>query len=135
MQTDASRLIASAKYKLLPVSIGVNAKDAVITLMNAIGYSAAKIIGEKQQATGTDEYTIFKRNNSSAWDIPCRLVYYTNEHLKTLIPVWEIQMMDVYKSHYWLAYVDAAKGIHYLRKKTLSCIAILEGLLLMQIIR
>ena len=123
-QSDASRLISAAKYKILPVAVGITAKDAVNNVMNSVGYSANRNIDLKQAATGTDKYTIFKRNNSSIWDIPCRLVYYNNERLHTLMPAWEVQMMDAYKTHYWLVYINASTG-EMLRKKILLFTVIL----------
>ncbi len=110
IQLTSSHLIMFAKYKTHPVGATVNAKDAVFTLMDATGYTATRLINIKQQPTGADKYTVFQRNNSSIWDIPCRLVYYKDERLKVLTPAWQIQMMDAYKTHYWLGYVNALTG-------------------------
>ena len=109
-QIVANHLISTAKYKVSSASVSVNAKDAVFTLMDAIGYNVARTLQIKQQSTSADNYTIFQRNSSSIWDIPCRLVYYNDERLKTLIAAWQIQMMDAYKRHYWLGYVNASTG-------------------------
>jgi hypothetical protein len=79
--------------------------------MTAIGYAANSRLEVKQAETGEDRYLIFKRGASAIWDIPVRLVYYNNARLRTLTPAWEVQMMDVFKKHYWLAYVDAITGI------------------------
>ncbi|HXL57381.1 MAG TPA: M36 family metallopeptidase, partial [Chitinophagaceae bacterium] len=117
-QAASNRLIALSKYNVLSPNVSINPSDAVKTLMDVIAYTDNKNFEIKQPSTGADKYTIFKRSNSSVWDIPCRLVYYNNERLKTLTPAWEIQMMDVYKKHYWLAYVNAATGT-ILEKKDL----------------
>ncbi len=109
-QSDASRLISTEKYKIQPAAIGIAADDAVHRVMDAVAYSANRSFELKQNETGADKYTIFKRNGSSIWDIPCRLVYYNDERLHTLKPAWEVQMMDAYKTHYWLAYIDASNG-------------------------
>ncbi|MBV9962589.1 MAG: M36 family metallopeptidase, partial [Parafilimonas sp.] len=109
-QFVANHLISTAKYKANPVAVSINAKDAVFTLMDAIGYNVARTLQMKQQPTGADNYTVYQRNTSSIWDIPCRLVYYKDERLKTLTPAWQIQMMDAYKRHYWLGYINASTG-------------------------
>lgn len=126
VQTETNKLVALSNYKTLPLNAAFSAKNAVLKLMDATGYSADKNLTLKQPATGSDNYTIFKRNNSAVWDIPARLVYYNNTRLKTLIPAWEVQMMDVAKRHYWLAYVDAATGI-LLQKKDLIIHCTFDG--------
>ena len=110
VQTDASRLVATGKYKINSIVAATSAMDAVMKLMDAINYKASRILEVKQQAQGGDNYTVFKRNSSSLWDIPCRMVYYNDQHAKTLIPAWEVQMMDAYKTHYWVGYIDLATG-------------------------
>lgn len=126
-QIEANHLVSFAKYKVVPVNVAKSSQEAVNALMDAITYKESRNIQLKQAATGDDRYTIFKRTNSSIWDIPVRLVYYNNERLKTLTPAWEVQMMDVYKQHYWLAYVDAATGI-ILEKKDLIIHCTFDGL-------
>src|ERR1700750_2152556 len=71
-QIVANHLIATAKYKLTATAASVTAKDAVFTLMDAINYNVTRTLQIKQQSTGADNYTIFQRNASSIWDIPCR---------------------------------------------------------------
>lgn len=53
-------------------------------------------------------------------------MYFNNARLKTLLPAWEVQMMDVAKKHYWLGYVDAATGI-LLQKKDLIIHCTFDG--------
>lgn len=125
-QTETNKLIAIGKYKTVPVNVTFSAQNAVIKLMDAIGYTGDKSITVKQAATGSDSYTIFKRNTSTIWDIPARLVYFNNARLKTLLPAWEVQMMDAAKKHYWLAYVDAAAGV-ILQKKDLIIHCTFDG--------
>jgi len=125
-KVHASRLLALAKSRILPVTLAVPATTAIANVMDAIGYTAERKIEVKTAAQGTDPHTVYKRNESAFWDIPIRLVYYNNLHLKSLVPAWEVQMMDVYKHHYWLAYVDAATG-KVLEKKDLIIHCNFEG--------
>jgi hypothetical protein len=118
VQTDASRLVATSKYKINSIMPATSAMDAVMKLMDAINYKASRILDVRQQSQGNDNYTVFKRNNSSLWDIPCRMVYYNDQHAKVLTPAWEVQMMDAYKTHYWVGYVDLATG-NVIEKKDL----------------
>ncbi len=117
-QMHASRLLSLAAYKVAPVAVSVGSQAAVAALMSSVNYTESKKVEVKQAATGEEKYTVYRRNASPVWDIPCRLVYYNSAHLKSLIPAWEVQMMDVYKRHYWLAYIDAATG-KVLEKKDL----------------
>lgn len=107
---DANKLIPVASYKVNPVVVNTTSASAILAVMNEIGYVAEKKFDIKEPAKGTDQVTIYKRNPYPLWDIPTRLVYYNIERLKTLQPAWEVQMMDAYKRHFWLAYVDAASG-------------------------
>lgn len=125
-QTETNKLIALGKYKIVPVNAGFSAQNAVLKVMSAINYPGDKNLAIKQAASGSDSYTIFKRNSSKIWDVPVRLVYFNNLRLKTLVPAWEVQMMDVSKKHYWLAYVDAATGI-VLQKKDLIIHCTFDG--------
>lgn len=109
-QIDASKLIPVTSYKVGSLAINISSSDAILQVMNAIGYTAEKKFALKEAAKGTEQVTIYSRNASSLWDIPCRLVYYNISRLKTLQPAWEVQMMDTYKKHFWLAYVDVASG-------------------------
>ncbi len=109
-QSATNKLIALSSYKIPSASVTTDAKSAVITLLNAIKYSGTEALTLKQAEKGSDKYTIFSRNNSSIWDVPCRLVYYNDQRLKKLTTAWEIQMMDAYKAHYWLVYIDASTG-------------------------
>ncbi len=129
IQTHANRLLSLDKYRTLPVNAAVPATTAIANVMDAIGYTADKKIEVKQAAQGKDQYTVYKRNEFSIWDIPVRLVYYSSEHLRSLVPAWEVQMMDSYKRHYWLAYVDAAP-VKCWRKETLIVHCNFEGMAL-----
>ncbi|MDB5191797.1 MAG: arginyl aminopeptidase, partial [Segetibacter sp.] len=107
---ETNQLIATKSVSIRPINVSVSSMEAILRLMEEINYGADKKIELKQPAQGTDQVTIYKRGTSSIWDIPARLVYYNNERLLTLQPAWEVQMMDLYKKHYWLAYIDAATG-------------------------
>jgi uncharacterized repeat protein (TIGR01451 family) len=107
---DAGEIISLKKYSVKQPTAAISSSNAVIRLMDEIHYTGEKKFEIKQAPQGTDQVTTYKRNASSIWDIPVRLVYYNNEKVKSLQPAWEIQMMDVYKKHYWLAYVDASTG-------------------------
>lgn len=107
---EASQLVPTNSYAIKPASAAINSSDAIKILMTAVDYRGEKIFELKQAPQGTDLTTIYKRTTSPMWDIPARLVYYNNEKLKILQPAWEVQMMDLYKKHYWLAYIDASSG-------------------------
>lgn len=109
-KVDASGLIPLKQHVIKPMSISVSASEAVEILMKKIQYPDIKSLQVKQAAAGIEQLTIFSRHTSSIWDVPCRLVYYKSSRLKTLFPAWEVQMMDVQKKHYWVAYIDAASG-------------------------
>ncbi|MDQ6814799.1 MAG: M36 family metallopeptidase, partial [Bacteroidota bacterium] len=109
-QVDANNLVPVSEFKVNPVVTSVTSSDAVIRLMNDIGYAAEKKFDLKEPAKGADQVTIYKRTEYSMWNIPVRLVYYNIARLKTLQPAWEVQMMDTYRQHYWVAYVDAKSG-------------------------
>lgn len=113
---DASRLIPAKSYLVKPLNPHISSSVAVSKLMEAINYSAERKLEVKEQGQGAEQKTVYKRGASSIWDIPCRLVYYNNEKRKTLQPAWEVQMMDLYKKHYWLAYIDASSGAILERK-------------------
>ncbi len=109
-KVDAFGLISLQKYKSKALQTSISAADAVGILMQSIHYPESRTLSIKQAPKGVEKYTIFSRNTTSIWDIPCRMVYYKSDRLRSLIPAWEVQMMDVYKSHYWVAYIDVAKG-------------------------
>lgn len=109
-QVDANRLVAYKSMSVSPVNVAVISKDAVLKVMQSISYPLQPIMEVKQSAQGTEQNTIYKRNNEKLFDIPCRLVYYNDQRAKSLIPAWEVEMMDANRQHFWLAYVDAANG-------------------------
>ena len=111
LQTDASNLISLQQYAVKGLAVNVVSASAVAALKAdcLLGDTASMYL--KQVATGTSQYTVYSRSAYAAYDIPCRLVYYNSTRLHTLIPAWEVQMMDVYKQHYYLGYVDAASGV------------------------
>ena len=109
-QVNANNLIPVAAFKINPVVVTITSGDAIMRLMNDVRYEAEKKYEIKEAAKGIDQVTIYKRNAYSMWDIPVRLVYYNVARLKTLLPAWEVQMMDTYKKHFWVAYIDAANG-------------------------
>ena len=108
--TAADNMLDVGQISVKPLNILINATTAAQTLMNDINIPASQQIKLKTISTDKDQYTIFSRNESKIWDIPCRLVYYHDKRTKLLIPAWEVQMMDVYKKHYWQAFIDAATG-------------------------
>jgi extracellular elastinolytic metalloproteinase len=107
---DVNQLVSATSYRIKPVSVNVSSSQAILTLMQATGYAGDKKFEIREQPQGSDQVTVYKRAESSIWDIPARLVYYNNEEAKTLQPAWEIQMMDLYKKNYWLAYIEASSG-------------------------
>lgn len=115
---DASNIIDLGSLPVKPVSTSISAETAIQALMHEINYSESRVVSVKSAATGIEQYTVFSRNNSKIWDIPCRLVYYHNKKNNSLLPAWEVQMMDVFKRHYWQAFIDANSG-KILQKKDL----------------
>ncbi len=107
---ETNQLISIKSLNVRPVTTSVSSLQAVQKLMTDVGYTESKNVQVKQPASGTDQVTVYSRTSSSMWDIPTRLVYYGTERSAALLPAWEVQMMDLYKKHYWLAYVDAASG-------------------------
>ncbi|MCW3080129.1 MAG: hypothetical protein JWR87_1559 [Segetibacter sp.] len=107
---ESNQIVPLKSTSIKPVNIGISSMQAIQKLMEAINYSSDGKIELKQAAQGSDQVTVYKRGTSSIWDIPARLVYFNNEKLSALQPAWEVQMMDFYKKHYWLAYVDASSG-------------------------
>jgi extracellular elastinolytic metalloproteinase len=107
---ESNQFISTAKVSVKPVSVNVTSSQAIINLMTDINYGGERKFELKQPQQGADQVTIYKRGTSSIWDIPARLVYYNNERLLSLQPAWEVQMMDLYKKHFWLGYVDASTG-------------------------
>lgn len=104
-------LVELEKVKIKPLSVNISAEKAVNSLFEKIDYSESRNLTTKSAAKGSDLYTVFSRNESKIWDIPCRLIYYFDKKTNSLIPSWEVQMMDVYKKHYWQAIYDASTGI------------------------
>ncbi len=98
------------KISVTPVSVSVDQRQAVAIVFNAINYTYPSELIIKTPASGPDKKTIFKRNESSIWDIPLRLVYIQEDKSNQLRTSWEVQMMDVYKQHYWVCYIDASTG-------------------------
>lgn len=109
-EMESNQLIHLERFKIDPLAVNITAASAINILMDHIQYPESKTLQVKTNATGKDQLTVFSRNESSIWDIPCRLVYYNNTRLKTLTPAWEVQMMDVKKQHYWVAYIDSRTG-------------------------
>ena len=107
---DGNGLLHLTDYVIKPFSLNITSSVAVGILMDAIQYQESRTLNIKQQPSGQNQYTIFSRNTSPVWDIPVRLVYFNSERLHTLIPAWEIQMMDIRKQHYWMGYIDASTG-------------------------
>ena len=105
-----NELVEFNKVIIKPLAISVTAQNAVMSLFDNIQYSENRNIVTKTAAKGTDLFTVFSRNESAIWDIPCRLIYYLDKKTNTLTPSWEVQMMDVYKKHYWQAIYDANTG-------------------------
>ena len=106
-------LVELNKFNIKPLSIAVTAEIAIQNLFDNINYTESRLLKIKTVAKGQDLNTVFSRNESKIWDIPCRLIYYLDKKTKSLVPAWEVQMMDVYKKHYWQAIFDASSGKLY----------------------
>lgn len=111
LQEDASNLISLQQYSVKGLAVNVVSASAVAALKSACLLGDTSSMYLKQVAAGISQYTVYSRSAYAAYDIPCRLVYYNSTRLHALIPAWEVQMMDVYKQHYYLGYVDAATGV------------------------
>ncbi len=110
-KVEANNMVSTKQYVVKPVVNTVTSSQAIISLMDAVNYTGDRKFELKSDARGTDKVTIYKRSASSIWDIAARLVYFNNERLQVLQPAWEVQMMDQFKKHYWLGYIDAATGL------------------------
>ncbi len=109
-KVPVNELVDLQKISVRPVSTSVDQRKAISIVFDAINYTYPSDLTLKTPASGVDKKTVFKRNESSIWDIPLRLVYVQKEMTNQLLPAWEVQMMDVYKKHYWVCYIDAASG-------------------------
>ena len=109
-RVDVNQLYKLKEWQAKSITIGVSSKEAVEIILDEINYPESRNFKIKSGPEGTDKKTVYQRNESSIYDIPVRLAYYSQVREKQLIPSWEIQIMDVYKKHYWLYYVDASTG-------------------------
>ena len=110
VQMEANNLVPLSKYAVSPVYTSVRADEAISKVLDAIKNSAPRSLQLKSAPSGTDSYAVYKRNENTTMDVPCRLVYYNEMGVKQLIPAWEIQMMDADQQHFWLAYVELQVG-------------------------
>ncbi len=107
---DVNQLMDLSKWSVSSNTASFALTNAISKCMDDISYTESKQVTLKTAPAGRDQKTVYSRNESSIWDIPARLVYNVDKNAKKLVLSWEIQMMDVYKKHYWVFYVNAATG-------------------------
>ncbi len=87
---NINQLLDFKEWNVKPLNVSVPATAAIVKAMDEINYTESREVKIKSGPEGKDQTTVYKRNESSIWDIPVRLVYYKEIITKQLIPSWEL---------------------------------------------
>lgn len=109
VQVGTSNLLALHNY-IVDAPLPALQPDAAVRKALASVEIEVNALSMKTGETSTDFKTIFKRNDQALWDVPARLVYLPNDKLNKLQLVWEVQVYEFGRQHYWVIHIDDKTG-------------------------
>jgi len=105
---EHNKFLADVQTTLKGSSQGINARAAISSVANQMGYKVSNL-QEVKSIGGKNKAAVFNRAGISLVEIPAKLMYYYKEGVGTQL-IWELSIAETTSSDWWNFRVDASTG-------------------------